>query len=286
VRQLWSTDLSAPPLGLSLAREPGTFLLWDGEKMLARAGRQGRQELRRAAPGSVVAAALSDDGRHAAAVGRRGQVWLFTGELDLLWERTLPHRPVAVALDHLGKGLAVADEAGVHVFDATGRELWRASTPRPLVYLAFVPEAPALVGCAEFGLVCAFDHEGHCLWREGLVVHVGSLAVSGDGEQIVLACFTEGLCVYSLSRARQQRFPQAAPCRLAAVGYLGEPILTAGLENRLALHDAQGELRDELSLPAPPLALALSALGERAIVALSGGKVVGVEVATERPPEG
>ena len=50
-----------------------------------------------------------------------------TGELDLVWERSLPHRPVAVALDPLGKALAVADEAGVHVFDDTGRAIWRHS---------------------------------------------------------------------------------------------------------------------------------------------------------------
>jgi hypothetical protein len=279
VRLLWSTDLPAPPLGLSLAREPGTFLVWDSDKVMSRLDRRGQVQLRRAAPGTVVAAALSDDGRHAAAVGRRGQVWLLTGEFDVVWERSLPVRPLAVALDHLGQGVAVADEAGVHVFDSGGRELWRASTPRPLLYLSFVPEAPALVGSAEFGLVCAFDRQGHCLWREGLVVHVGSLAVSGDGERIVLACFTEGLFVYSLSRPRQQRLPQAAPCRLAALGYRGEPLLTTGMENRLALRDAQGEVRDELALPGPPLALGLAPLGEWAVVALAGGKVVGVEVA-------
>jgi hypothetical protein len=281
VRSLWSTDLPAPPLGLSLAREPGTSLVWDGDKMLTRLNRRGNQEMRRTAPGSIVAAALSDDGRHAAAVGRRGQVWLFTAELDLVWERSLPRRPTALAVDPLGKGVAVADEVGVHVFDDGGRELWRASTPRPLVHLAFVPEAPALVGSAEFGLVCAFDRDGHCLWREGLVVHVGSLSVTGDGAQIVLACFTEGLYVYGLARPDQHRLPEAGPCRLAAVGYTGEPLLTAGLEAQLALRDGQGSLREEMMLPGPPVALGLAALGEWAVVALAGGQVMGVEMARE-----
>ncbi len=265
-------------MGLSLAREPGTSLVWDADKNLLRLGRHGAVERQRQAPGSVVAAALSDDGRHAAVLGRRGLLWLMTGDLDPVWERSLPRRPVAVALDHLGHGLAVADEAGgLHVFDSTGRELWRASTPRPLVHLAFVPEAPALVGSAEFGLVCAFDRAGHCLWREGLVVHVGSLAVSGDGGRIVLACFTEGLCYYSLASPHQQRHPEAGHCRLAAVGYLGAPILTAGMENSLSLHRGNGG-RDELILSGPPVALGLSALGERAVVALGNGKVVGVEI--------
>ncbi len=283
MRLLWSIDLPAPPLGLSLAREPGSFLVWDGEKNLARFDRNGKQQLRRPAPATLVAATLSDAGTHAAAVGRRGQVWLLTGELDVIWERSLSRKPVAVAVDHLGQGVAVADEAGVHVFDAAGREIWRASTPRPLVYLAFVPESAALVGSAEFGLVCAFDRGGHCLWREGLVVHVGSLAVSGDGSRIVLACFTEGLFVYALNQPRLLRLPQAAPCRLAALGYTGEPILTAGLENQLALRDARGEQGDELALPGPPLALALAALGEWAVVALAGGKVVGVAIEPAAP---
>src|SRR5437763_1337216 len=81
----------------------------------------------------------------------------------------------------------------------------------------------------------------------GSVVHVGWLAVCGGGGRIVLACFTEGLCYYSLASPHQERHPEAGSCRLAAVGYLGGPILTAGMENSLSLHRGTGG-RDELIL--------------------------------------
>src|SRR5262245_53484309 len=132
VRLAWSQPLPTPPAGLSLAREPGTLLVWDAEPTLGRYTALGQRELRQRAPADLLLAALSDDGSAVAAVGKRGQVWLLTAELVLLWERTLPHRPLALALDHLGRRLAVADEAGgLHVFDRAGKVRWQAAAARP-----------------------------------------------------------------------------------------------------------------------------------------------------------
>jgi hypothetical protein len=278
VRLEWSRELPAPALGLSLSRESGTFLVWDGENQLARFDKLGQREWRRPAPASLVSAVLSDEGKHIAVVGRRGHLWLLSGELSVIWERALPRRPVAAAIDHLGQAVAVADEAGgLHVFDPKGRVLWRTSAARPLVHLAFVPESGLLVGSAEFGLVCVFDQKGQCLWRDGLVAHVGSLAVSGNGGRVVLACFTEGLCCYSVASPRQLRLPQA-PCRLAAVGYLGKPILSVGLEDRLALRDAEGSVHEEIDVPGSVVALGMMPFGDLSVAALATGSVIGVVV--------
>jgi hypothetical protein len=279
VRLVWSRSLPAAPLGLGLAREAGTLLLWDVDHHLGRYDRQGQGELRQRAPGSLVAAALSDDGLTVAAAGKRGQAWLLNVDLVPVWERSVPRRPVALALDALGRRLAVADEGGgLHVFDRAGQVVWRAAAARPLAYLAFVPEAPALVGSADFGLVCAFDRAGRCLWRDGLVAHVGSLAVSADGGRVVLACFTDGLCCYALTQPRQARLPRAAPSRLAAIDYKGELLLTAGLGNELALRGGDGEVRAVLAMPSSPVAVAVEALGDSAVAALAGGMLARVEL--------
>src|SRR5436853_547202 len=83
----------------------------------------------------------------------------------------------------------VADARGtLRLFDRHGRTLWKTDNPRPFQHLAFVPEAPLLLGSADYGLIACFDQAGACVWRDGLVAHIGSLAVSGDGSQIVLAC--------------------------------------------------------------------------------------------------
>ena len=50
----------------------------------------------------------------------------------------------------------------------------------------------ALVASADYGLVGSFDVRGEWRWRDGLVAHVGGLAVNGDGDQLVLVGFVVG----------------------------------------------------------------------------------------------
>jgi hypothetical protein len=278
VRVLWSRPLASPPRGISLARERGRLLAWDAEHTLYLFNRAGELEARRPAAAALAGACAADDGDSFAAVGQDGRAWLLAPDLTPRWERSVPRRAVACALSALGDYLAVSDGGGaLHVFDRLGRSAWRAANPRPLRYLAFVAERPALVGSADFGLVACFDASGRGLWRDGLVAHVGSLAASGDGETIVLACFTEGLCRYGLERPRPERLPQAAPCRLAAVSYAGDLLLTAGMEERLYLRQRDGAVRDELALDGAPADLALGPLGEYAAVALTDGRLLGLD---------
>lgn len=278
MRLAWSRPLPAPPAGLSLAWEPGTLLVRDQEHHLGRYDRAGQVELRHRAPGSLVAAAITDDGRTVAAAGKRGQVWLLTLDFVKLWERAVPRRPVAVALEAFGRRVAVADAGGVTVFDHDGREVWRAATARPLVHLAFVPELPVLLGAADYGLVCAFNDKGEVMWRDGLVAHVGSLAVTGDGSRVVLACFTDGVNCYAATSSKRAALSRAAPSRLAAVDYRGEGLLTTGLANELARRGPEGDVRGVLLLEANPVALVVDALGASAVAALADGTLVGVEI--------
>jgi hypothetical protein len=183
-----------------------------------------------------------------------------------------------VAVDGFGRRVAVADAGGVTVFDHDGREVWRAETPRPLVHLAFVPELPVLLGAAEYGLVCAFNDTGEVMWRDGLVAHVGALAVTGDGSRAVLACFTDGLNCYAATSSKRAALARAAPSRLAALDYRGEVLLTTGLANELAKRGPEGDVRSVLMLPANALSLAVEALGAGAVAALADGTLVGVEV--------
>lgn len=278
MRVLWSRPLASPLRGVSLARERGRLLAWDAQHTLYLLNRAGELEAQRPAAAALAGACAADDGGSFAAVGQGGEVWLLAPDLAPRWERSVPHRAVACALSPLGDYLAVSDGGGtLHVFDRLGRPAWRAATPRPLRYLCFVAEKPALVGAADFGLVACFGEGGASLWRDGLVAHVGSLAASGDGGNVVLACFTEGLCCYGLERPRPERLPQAAPCRLAAVSYAGDLLLTAGLEDRLYLRQRDGTMRGELALGGAPADLALGPLGDYAAVALADGRLLGID---------
>jgi hypothetical protein len=179
---------------------------------------------------------------------------------------------VAAALDPFGQYLAVADARGsLHILDRHGRLVCRAHSPRPLQHLAFGPTA--LVGSADYGLVTCLDLDGRWLWRDGLVVHVGSLAVSGDG-QILLACFSEGVLRYDGRGTKQGRLAVPEPCRLVSVSFEGRVVLVGGLNGRLLLMDTVGDIIASQLMERRLVGLALGPLGDTAALALADGPVV------------
>ena len=142
-----------------------------------------------------------------------------------------------------------------------------------------MPAEPWLVGSSDYGLVACFDMKGRWSWRDGLVSHVGSLAVSGDGRLLVLACYSEGLQRYAHTGQRLEKLPLAGPCRAAAVSFDGRRVLVAWLNQQVLLLDAQGRNLVSYPLDHAVVALALGALGERAIVALDNGTILALDTA-------
>jgi WD40 repeat protein len=261
----------APLRGLSLARERDWLLARDGRDGLFLFNHAGAIQAQRPSPLPATAICSADDGS-AYAIGAEAAVCWLAPDLAPRWQRPLPARATAIALEPLGRRLAVADAAcTLHLFDSRGQTLWRATTPRPLVHLTFVPEKAIVVGAADFGLVVCFGTMGECLWLDGLVAHVGSLAVSGDGDNLVLACFSDGLYRYNTAGQRLQRMSLETACHLAALSYAGDCLLTAGRDERVCLRQRDGSLRDQISLENPVVALALGALGDYGVVGLAGG---------------
>jgi hypothetical protein len=282
-RLIWSQVLTAPPLGLSLAREKGWYLAWDKDNWLHLFSRSGQRQAQVRAPIALTAACCAEDGSSFAVAGSQGEVCLLAPDLMPRWQRTVPHPVTAVALDPFGQYLAAADaEGGLYVLDRLARPVCKARTPRPLHHLAFIPEAPYLMGCADFGLVACFDLTGRCAWRDMPVVHIGSLAVSGDGDRIVLACFSEGLRGYSRTGTKLETKPVPEPCRLAALSYDGHFTLIAGLSDRLHLLDRGGHTLATHQLEHPAGAVALNALGDRAAVAVRDGCLAELDLRTDK----
>lgn len=284
MRLLWSQSIPAPLRGLILARESETILAWDGQEGLFLFNQAGTMQARRPAPGPIAGAGCAEDGSAYAVGGSQIPMisWL-APDLTPRWQRSLPQRATAVAMEPLGRCVAVADAGStLHLMDASGRTMWKAATPRPLHHLAFVPEKPVLVGAADFGLLLCFGATGECLWRDGLVAHVGSLTVSGDGSCVLLACFSDGLYRYSTDGPQQQRITLDSPCRLAALSYAGDRLLTADRPQRLCLRDRKGEIGDQMNVDAPVAAVALSALADFAVAGLANGAILRFD---ERPTD-
>ncbi|MBV9125135.1 MAG: hypothetical protein JO112_17405 [Planctomycetes bacterium] len=280
----WSRVLPNPPRGLVRAREKGWVLTWDDHDWLYLLNSQGDRQGQKHLPTGLAGACCSDDGSSYAVLGAGGEISWLTPDLMARWERSLSQRPVAAAMDPYGQYLAIADHRG-HLFllDRLGRERFHIQCPRPLHHLAFIPAAPMLAACSDFGLAGCLDMTGRWMWRDGLVVNVGSLAVSGDGERLALACFSEGLRVYSLWGQSLDPVPVPEPCRLAAVTFAGQVFLTAGLSHDLFLLDSGGRSLGNYSLEQPAIALALGALGDMALAALADGSLVSLEIAEALP---
>jgi hypothetical protein len=281
---LWTRDLGVRLRGLALAREKGRVLVWDEKDRVHLFDQAGIPQAQAQMPGHVAAACSADDGSCYAAVGQRGEVWWLAPDLTVRRQQELPQRAFAAALDPFGQYLAVTDaRANLYVFDVRGRAVCDVQTPRPLHHVAFVPTAPYLLGAADYGLVASFNLEGECVWRDGLVAHTGALTVGGDGQEIMLACFTEGLQRYDLRGQDRGRLPTGEACRLASLSFTGRQILVAGLSRHLRLLDRKGcELCDH-RLEAPAVALALDALGSGAAVALANGHVIGLTLRASPP---
>ena len=251
---LWSHSLDAPVRGLVAARERQWVLTWDAGHWLrlfnvARRQRQAQSHVR----GPLAAAACAEDGLGFARLTAEGRVALLAPDLTPRWEHSLGAPGLAVALAPLGEFLAASDSAGfLHLFAPDGGLVWKTSLPRPFKSLAFVPEKPLLVGCADFGLVGCLDAAGQLLRRDGLVAHTGSLACSREGGFIAVACYSDGLWAYDLLGKKRQ-LSELAPCRLAALSYAGDFILSAGLERRVSLSDGAGRLLDAREADAAPV---------------------------------
>jgi hypothetical protein len=278
MQPLWSLKASAAWKGLSLARERGWLLAWDAAR-LALFDHAGQQQALRQFPFPISAAAAADDGGSFAAAGAGGEVVLLAPDLSSRWERRLAQKVHAIALDPFGRFTAAADAGGaVQVYEASGEPAWRAESARPLQHLAFVPERPLLLGGADFGLVACYDGAGRCLWRDGLVAHLGSLAVDGPGTTVALACFNDGLQRYSVTASPPRRTPLSIPCRLAALSYDGDALLTVDLEGRAQLRRAGGEVRMAFELSGPVVAVALGALADHACFALADGMLLDLAI--------
>lgn len=275
-QSLWSLAVTGAVRGLSLARESGWSLIRDENHWLYLLNRDGKRQGQLRAPKELTASACSDDGSALVAGSKDGDVWWLAPDLMPRWHYPLRQRVEALAVDSLGRYLAAADAGGgVSLLTRKGHLVWKVETPRPLRFLTLLPEVPFLVGSADYGLVACFDAKGTMVWRDGLVAHVGSLAASGDGTTIALACFTDGLCRYGLKGPPPARQPLSAenPCRLADLSYDGRSVLTTGQAGGVLLLDERGRVRGEHRLDAPAVALALGALADRALVGTAAGHI-------------
>lgn len=271
---LWSHTLSAPVLGLALAREPLHLLAWDESRRLTLWDRHGHGMATYQLLSAPVAAAISDNGEHIFVACQDGSLWWFNGELGLQIDRPWDAEPVAVAVEQQGDFAVVSDRKRRSTL-ITGSGDRRASweTPRALQHVAFVPGQLGIVGAADYGYVAAFDEEGKCLWRDGPLTHVNALNVDGVGETIALACYSAGVQTYRWADGRRTSIPTPGLCRLVALDFASENLLVAHESPTLALLTSEGKVRAEFPVDRAAVAIILGPLGDVGAYAMATGDV-------------
>jgi hypothetical protein len=142
-----------------------------------------------------------------------------------------------------------------------------------------------LVAAADLGWAGLLDlTTGQWIWSDRPVSHIGSLAVSGTGDAILLACFSEGLRRYGPAGLDRHPIKLPKSCGLVALAFSGETGIAAGSGRELYGFTAKGDLAFTRDLEQPPTALALAALGDHAIAGFADGRIAMIKL-TPKPSE-
>lgn len=278
LQHLWSRSLGHAVRGLSFAREGELLFARDESQVLTLLNSRGEVQAG-ARIANVSAAAISDDGSTLVAAGSAGQVWWLAPDLTTRRERSIGAPALAVVTDPFGQYLAVSDRnGGLHLLDRNGRTLGQFSTPRPVHHLAFVPMQPHLAAAADLGWAGLLDlTSGNWLWTDRPVSNIGSLAVAGSGDPVLLACFSIGLRRYNSGGHRAStNLPK--PCGLIALSFDGKKGVAAGAGHEVYVVNENGELMRTLELDHTPMSLAFSATGDRMYCGFANGAVAAYDV--------
>jgi hypothetical protein len=279
---IWSHHTEARLGGLSLAREAGLLLAWDEARTLSIWDCQGQELARLKLLFAPAAVAISEDGRHVVAVGKQGELWWLDGRLQLQFDHQLDFPPLALALESLGRYVAIAAaNRRIHLLTRRARPVVSIETPQPTPHLVFVPGQPYLLAAANYGFMGCFDDTGRGFWRDGVVSYIGSLATAGEGQVILLACYSHGLRRYPMSGNNPSFVPTARPCRLACVDFDGSRVLMAAEDDSLSLLNARGQVIKELTLQETVTALVLGALGDWGAYGTARGTVTALAIPSE-----
>lgn len=277
---IWTHRLGGPADGISVARESGQLLAWDRRAWLVMLNRRGEPQGQIHLDAPLVAAAFSDDGSAMGIADQRGKLSWLAPDLSSRWNARLPQRPTALAIDPLGRGLAVADTSHrLRFFDAEGHETRAAiETSRTLVHLVFSPSSAVLFAAADFGLLGAIDSVGRWLWQDAPVVHIGGIACSGDGKLLAASCFSEGIRRYDGAGQPQPVLPTPQPCRAVALTYDGKFAVIADTNGTVLALNASGKTLWQLADDQPVIDFGLAPLGDYLVVAHSDGRIVALDI--------
>ena len=289
----WTVVTDAPLKGLVLAREAGSVFAWDEADQLYRIDAQGQFQSVARAPGKIQGGAVSDDGTLVALLGEGSRLWLLDGDFELIHERATIPEPLAIAVDPHGRYAAISSKMNLVQFYSRHAKLaGKFETRQPLASMVFVPDRLFMVGTGAYGSIVGIallgrpngSIDGATVWNEQLMSGVGRLALTGDGQMILLACFTHGVQRYDIEGKSEGAYHLGGSAGHAVPDFAGRTIAVSTMEGELAILSGAGNVKWRTTLKRPAMALETDALGRYVVYGQATGEVVRLDLqSTGRP---
>lgn len=262
--------------GLAWAAEAGTILVASRSGRLTRMTQTGELLDTARDYRELSQLAWAGAGNYGAAVLGPERLVCFDQSLQPIWDVRVTGRITALAIAPHGGHLAFStDSCRTFIVTVDKRELTRIDTHRPLDYLAFLSEEPALIGAAEFGSLCSYQLDGREEWNVNIMNNIGDLSVSGCGRRILLSAFNHGIQTYSRSGKQRGAFMlDGIPSRVSGAETRSR-LAAITLESRVYWLNYEGEVQWLADLSAdPPQWICTGPLGDRLLLGTVSGCVV------------
>ncbi len=194
----WSVGTDGPLTCLCQSRETGDIYTADNTGTINRIDKTGRiVGLTRISP-APVKLVWSDNGAYGAVIAGEDEIIRLNQSLKTVHKLSLPDVCLAVAISPFGNHIAVSLANGLTlIYDERSKKIAQFQTMRPLSALQFCATETLIFGAAEQGLVCCHNLEGAEIWQERSLSNVGKLAITGEGDLVFTASFSQGIQAYN-----------------------------------------------------------------------------------------
>ncbi len=270
----WTFKADGPLSSMRLTRETSELYLTDEIGGIYRLNSLGKMTGMTRFPQKIRSLTWSDNGAYGAGVVGKNILVRFDRQFGTVWEVELSADCEAVAIDAYGQFTAIGfKDSGNLVLDPYHQKVGLFQTMRPVKFMEFVQDEPAIIVAAEHGMLSCYDLVGKSIWDEKLWSNAGDLALSPMSHQIWLAGYMHGLQIFGYHGETEGSFLIEGNAAKVAVSVRGDKIAIYTIEQNLIWMDKDSEILWSSSVPFAIAYLQADPLGRSLIVADPEGVV-------------
>jgi hypothetical protein len=272
--QSWSFSTEAPLVGLRLARETADLLAADAAGGFYQLDRQGRLARVTHGPSPIRSIGWSDTGN--GGIAQVGDDKLYWFNPQLTFQGCLEHADalLSIALESQGQYAAVSlADASLVIYDRYRKRVRQFRTVQPYIAMEFQLARPELVGLGEHGALYAHQFTGQQAWHAPMWSAVGDMAIAGDGQTILLACYAHGIQCHDEHGAQLGTYQVGGTVSRVATGFDGRAIAAATVERHFYFMDHDGNVIWQAILPDDLCRLCCDPCGDGVILGFQSGRI-------------